>query len=77
MNDELRKFFVQAQYERLKQKPDWDRYIMDIRLAALNEYVEFLEEDLNDTEVSREEIEGGFYYKRARELAEIIVSGSF
>ncbi len=77
MDDELRKNFVQAQYERLKQKPDWDRYIMDIRLAALNEYVEFLEEDLNDPEVSREELEGGFYYKRARELAEIIIAGGF
>ncbi|MDE7202242.1 MAG: hypothetical protein K2O91_10155 [Lachnospiraceae bacterium] len=39
---------------------------MDIRLAALNEYVEFLEEDLNDPE-------GGIYYKRAGELAEIIM----
>ena len=76
MDDELRKIFVHAQYERLKQKPDWGRYIMDIRLAALNEYVEFLEEDLNDPEVGREEIEGGFYYKRARELAEMIISGS-
>lgn len=74
MNDELRKIFVHSQYEGLKQKPDWDRYIMDIKLAALNEYVEFLEEDLNDPEVSREEIECGFYYKRARELAEVINS---
>ena len=72
MDDKLRKIFVQTQYERLKQKPDWDRYIMDIKLAALNEYVEFLEEDFNDPEVSREEIEGGFYYERARKVAEII-----
>ena len=77
MNDELRKFFVNAQYEKMKQKPDWDRYIMDIKLSALNEYVEFLEEDLNDSEVSREEIESGIYYKRARKLAEIINSDSF
>ena len=77
MDDDLRKVFVQAQYERLRQKPDWERYIMDIKLAALNEYVEFLEEDLNDPEVSREEIESGIYYKRARKLAEIINSGSF
>ena len=77
MDDGLRKIFVQAQYERLRQKPDWERYLMDIKLAALNEYVEFLEEDLNDPEVSREEIESGIYYKRARKLAEIINSGSF
>lgn len=77
MDDDLRKVFVKAQYERLRQKPDWDRYIIDIKLAALNEYVEFLEEDLNDSEVSREEIENGIYYKRARELAEIINAGSF
>ena len=77
MDDDLRKAFVQAQYERLRQKPDWERYLMDIKLAALNEYVEFLEEDINDPEVSREEIESGIYYKRARKLAEIINSDSF
>ena len=77
MDDKLRNIFVQTQYERLKQKPDWDRYIMDIKLAALNEYVEFLEEDLNDPEVGREEIESGIYYKRAKALAEIINSGYF
>ena len=74
MDDELRKLFVRAQYEGLRQKPDWDRYLMDIKLAAFNEYVEFLEEDLCDPEISRKEIEDGYYYKRARELAEIILS---
>ena len=73
MDAELRKLFVREQYEGLRQKPDWDRYLMDIKLAAFNEYVEFLEEDLCDPEISREEIEGGYYYKRARELAELIL----
>ncbi len=73
MDDDLRGTFVQACYKALKQKPDWDRYLMDIRLAALNEYVEFLEEELNDPEANREEIAEGSYYKRAKKTAEEIL----
>lgn len=70
MDTELRKTFLRAHYGRLERKPDWDQYIRDVRLAALNEYVEFLEPLINDPEVGREEIERSFYYRRARETAE-------
>lgn len=73
MDEELRSVFVRAHYERLRQKPDWEQYIQDIKLAALNEYVEFLEVLINDPETSREEIESDFYYRRARETAEIVL----
>ena len=69
MDAELRSAFVRAYYERLERKPDWEQYIRDIKLAALNEYVEFLEVLVNDPEISREEIEDNFYYRRARETA--------
>lgn len=75
MDQELRKTFLRAHYEQLEQKPGWGRYLMDIKLAALNEYVEFLEEDLNDPQMSREEIYKDSYYKLARETAEVIRRG--
>ena len=69
MDAELRSAFVRAYYERLECRPDWEQYIRDVKLAALNEYVEFLEVLVNDPEISREEIEDNFYYRRARETA--------
>lgn len=73
MDGELRSVFVRAHYDRLERRPDWERYLQDIKLAALNEYVEFLEVQINDPETSREEMERGFYYRRARETAEQIL----
>lgn len=73
MDAELRSIFVRAHYERLEQKPDWEQYIRDIKLAALNEYVEFMEVLINDPETSREEIESNFYCRRARETAQSIL----
>ena len=69
MDAELRSVFVRAFYERLEHKPGWEQYIRDIKLAALNEYVEFMEVLINDPEISREEIEEDFYCRRARETA--------
>ena len=48
---------------------------MDLKLAALNEYVEFLEQGLLDPGVSREELETEpcFCYRRAVEAAEGIL----
>ena len=73
MDADLRSAFVRAHYERLEQKSDWEQYLQDVRLAVLNEYVEFLEVLINDPEVSREEIEGDFYYRMAGETAQSIV----
>ena len=69
MDAELRSAFVRAHYRRLENKPDWEQYIRDIRLAALNECVEFLEVLINDPEAGREEIEADFYRRRAGEAA--------
>lgn len=73
MDPDLRSVFVRAHYERLECRPDWEQYIQDIKLSALNEYVEFLEELINDPETTREEIEADFYYRRAVETAKTIL----
>ena len=65
MNDEQKKLFVDGVYERLNEKPDYEQFIWDIKLAVLNEYVEFVEAD---------EDEDHWYYEHARELAEEINS---
>lgn len=73
MDDSLRKTFLRAHYEGLGQKPGWERYLADITLAVLNEYVEFLEEELNelleDPRSRGGEPENQLYYRRARETA--------
>ncbi len=61
MNNERKKLFVDGVYERLHEKPDYEQYIRDIKLAVLNEYVEFVEAD---------EDEDHWYYEHAKELAE-------
>lgn len=43
MNKEQKKCYVEEVYRRLEQKPDWEQYLMDIKLAVLNECVEFME----------------------------------
>lgn len=73
MDPDLRSAFVHAHYDRLTQKPDWEQYVQDIKLAALNEYVEFLEELINDPGATREEIEADLYYRRAMETARAIL----
>lgn len=60
MNDRQKKLFVDGVYERLGEKPDYERYLLDIKLAVLNEYVEFVEAD---------EDEEHWYYEHAKSLA--------
>ena len=59
MSDEQKKLFIDTVYEKLRSKPEYDRYLRDIHLAVLNEYVEFVEADEDDD---------GWYYKHAYEL---------
>lgn len=73
MDRPLRELFVGRVYEKLEHKPDWEQYCLDIRLAVLNEYVEFLEGDLLDPDLDRRELEAGYYYRRARRTAESIL----
>ncbi len=61
MNDEQKKLFIDGVYERLHEKPDYEQYIRDIKLAVLNEYVEFVEADGD---------EDHWYYEYAKELTE-------
>lgn len=64
MNDGQKRRFVEDVYERLERKPSYERYLMDIKLAVLNEYIEFME---------AEEDEDGWYYDHAVKLAEEII----
>jgi hypothetical protein len=64
MNEEQKRIFVDAVYDRLIHKPEKKQYLMDIRLAVLNEYIEFIEAD---------EDENGSYYDLAIKLSENIL----
>ena len=64
MDTKQKKLFVERVYKNLNQKPEYSQYIYDIKLATLNEYVEFVEAD---------EDEDGWYFKHALELAEDIL----
>jgi hypothetical protein len=64
MNEEQKRIFVDAVYDRLIYKPEKKQYLMDIRLAVLNEYIEFIEAD---------EDEDGTYYELAIKLSEDIL----
>ncbi len=60
MNDVQKKIFIDRVYGLLQIKPDYEQYLYDIKLAILNEYVEFVEAD---------EDEDGWYLKHAEKLA--------
>ena len=64
MDTKQKKLFVERVYKNLNQKPEYSQYIYDIKLATLNEYVEFVEAD---------EDEDGWYYKHALQLSEDIL----
>lgn len=64
MNEKQKKSFIQSMYEKLIEKPDYHQYLFDIKLAVLNEYVEFVE---------AEEDEDKWYYNHAQKLAEEIL----
>jgi hypothetical protein len=64
MNEEQKRIFVDAVYDGLIRKPEKKQYLMDIRLAVLNEYIEFIEADEDDD---------GSYYELAIKLSEDIL----
>lgn len=64
MNDRQKDLFVRRVYELLQEKPDYQQYLSDIRLAVLNEFVEFVAADEDDD---------GWYMRHARALAEEIL----
>lgn len=68
MTDAQRKLYVEKVYKKLKEKPDWERYLEDIRLSLLNEYVEFIEYELHHPEEERDKV-FAYYYSHAKMLA--------
>lgn len=68
MTDAQRNLYVEEVYKKLREKPDWERYLEDIRLSLLNEYVEFIEYDLNHPEEERDKV-FAYYYSHAKMLA--------
>ena len=71
MTEELRRKFLQAYYRRMKEPPDYADFLWDTVLSALNEYIEFLEEDF----LKQEEEPDPFYLRRAEETAAVIRRG--
>lgn len=63
MNEKQKKLFVETVYNNLQRKPDYDQFLFDIKLAVLNEYVEFVEAD--------EDVDN-WYYDHALDLAKEI-----
>lgn len=63
MTGPQKRLFVDRVYQKLEQKPDYEQYLWDLKLAVLNEYLEFVE---------AEEDENGWYEAHARQLAEAI-----
>ncbi|ERI95398.1 hypothetical protein HMPREF1982_00263 [Clostridiales bacterium oral taxon 876 str. F0540] len=74
MTDEYREIFLKGVYDKLLYKPDYKQFIWDVILSCLNECIEFIERELNDKSIERDE---GFtyYYKNAETLADIILNG--
>jgi hypothetical protein len=72
MTDEYRKIFLKGVYDKLIFKPDYKQFIWDILLSCLNECIEFIERELNDKSIERDEV-FTYYYKNAETLADIIL----
>ena len=64
MSENQKELVWEKVFEKLIRRPDHSQYIYDIKLAILNEYVEFVEAD---------EDEDGWYYKHALQLSKEIL----
>jgi len=64
MKDEQKLLFLREVYACLNEKPDFEQFIYDVKLAVLNEYVEFIEADEDDDK---------WYYNHAKKLAKEIL----
>lgn len=64
MSDKQKEIFIKRMYENLNNKPAYEQYILDIKLAVLNEYIEFVE---------AEEDENNWYYNHALQLSDEIL----
>ncbi len=68
MDDTLREIYIKEVYDKLHCKPQWEQYLLDIKLAVLNEYIEFAERELKDDSLERDEV-FSYYYNQALTLA--------
>ena len=74
MTDEYRNIFLKGVYDNLTYKPDYKQFIFHVILSCLNECIEFIESELNDESIERDE-PFIYYYKNAETLANIILNG--
>ena len=74
MTEAQKRDLVEQVYIKLPQKPAWEQYLLDIRLAALNEYIEFIEDALLHPAEPRDRV-FDWYYSRAAALAKLLLSG--
>lgn len=74
MTDEYRSVFLKEVYDNLIYKPDYKQFIWDVILSCLNECIEFIETELKDDSLERDEI-FNYYYNNAIILSEIILNG--
>jgi hypothetical protein len=74
MTDEYRKTFLKCLYDKLMYKPDYKQFIWDILLSCLNECIEFIEDELNNESIEKDEV-FHYYYKNAGILSDIILNG--
>lgn len=74
MTNEYREVFIKNVYKKLLYKPNYKQFIWDITLSCLNECIEFIERELNNKSIVRDE---GFvyYYNNAKTLSNIISAG--
>ena len=72
MTEAHKGMFVRKTYDLLEHRPSYERYLADVRLAVLNEYVEFIESELNDSSQARDKV-FDYYHTEARKLAEEIL----
>ncbi|MDE7221575.1 MAG: aminoglycoside phosphotransferase family protein, partial [Oscillospiraceae bacterium] len=68
MTDRHKSLYVRRVYDLLVQKPDREQYLQDVRLSVLNEYIEFIEWDLNHPGEERDQV-FDYYYTQAQALA--------
>lgn len=64
MTDHQKELFIKQVYTKLDKKPQYNQYLIDIKLAVLNEYIEFVE---------AKEDEDEWYYNHALKLADEIL----
>lgn len=73
MTEAQKRGFIEQVYIKLSQKPAWEQYLRDIRLAVLNEYIEFIEDELLHPSQPRDRV-FHWYYSRAAALAETLLA---